>query len=412
MSPSPQVLRALPEIAVTPDPIELLKELVAIPSVNPMGGAHGEAATAEAWLTDFLEQWFRRFGLPWQRQTAEPGRENIVARLDGHPRPEQGGRVILLAAHQDTVPATGMSIPPFTPTVRDGRLYGRGACDVKGGMAAMLTAVARIHEKPPPRCPTVLMACTVNEENGFSGAQALPGAWERVPRFVSRKPDAAIVAEPTSLQVVVAHKGLVRWRCHTHGKAAHSSRPEAGDNAIFKMARALVALQRYQKEVVASRGSHPLCGSATISVGTIHGGISVNTVPDHCSIEIDRRLAPGETPEEAYRHVVEYLAKQAGLDFPLHHDPPYMQGPPLSDQGNGPLAARLAAIARGVAGACSTFGVPYATDGAFFAQAGIPTVIFGPGSISQAHTSDEWIAVDEVRQAAEIYYRFLLAAGE
>ncbi len=397
---------------MTPDPVELLKELVAIPSVNPMGESGSEAATAEAWLTDFLEQWFRRMGLPCQRQTAEPGRENIVARVDGRPQPDQGGRVILLAAHQDTVPVTGMTVAPFTPTVRDGRLYGRGACDVKGGMAAMLTAVARLVEKRPARCPTVLMACTVNEENGFSGAQALLGAWEGASRFVSRRPDAAVVAEPTSLQVVVAHKGLVRWRCHTQGKAAHSSRPEAGDNAIFKMARALVAIERYQKEVVASRGRHPLCGPATISVGTIRGGVSVNTVPDRCLIEIDRRLAPGETPEEAYRHLVEYLAKEAGLDFPVQHDPPYMQGPPLSDQGNGPLAARLAAAARGVAGACSTIGVPYATDGAFFAQAGIPTVVFGPGSISQAHTADEWIAIQEVRQAAEIYYRFLVAAAE
>ncbi len=397
---------------MTPDPVELLKELVAIPSVNPMGGANPEAATAEAWLTDFLEQWFRRLGLPCQRQPAEPGRENIVARLDGRPRPEQGGRIILLAAHQDTVPATGMTVPPFAPTVRDGRLYGRGACDVKGGMAAMLVALARLAEKPPPRFPTVLMACTVNEEDGFTGAQALLGAWQRKPCFVWRKPDAAIVAEPTSLQVVVAHKGLVRWRCHTVGKAAHSSQPEAGDNAIFKMARALVAIERYQREVVASRGRHPLCGPATLSVGTIQGGVSVNTVPDRCSIEIDRRLAPGETPEEAYQHLVDYLAREAGLDFPLHHDPPYMQGPPLSDQGNGPLAARVVAAARSVLGACSTVGVPYATDGAFFAQAGVPTVVFGPGSIRQAHTADEWIAVDEVRQAAEVYYRFLVAAGE
>lgn len=397
---------------MAPDPIELLKELVAIPSVNPMGGATAESPTAEAWLTDFLEQWFRRLGVPCQRQTAEPGRDNIVARIDGQPRPEQGGRVILLAAHQDTVPATGMTVPPFTPTVRDGRLYGRGACDVKGGMAAMLAALARLAEKRPARCPTVLMACTVNEENGFSGAQALLGAWQCQPPFVSRKPDAAIVAEPTSLQVVVAHKGLIRWRCHTRGKAAHSSRPEAGDNAIFKMARALVAIERYQKEVVGSRGTHPLCGPATISVGTIHGGVSVNTVPDHCSIEIDRRLAPGETPEGAYRHLREYLAGQAGLDFPLQHDPPYMQGPPLSDQANGALAARLAGVVRGVVGPCATVGVPYATDGAFFAQAGIPTVVFGPGAIEQAHTADEWIDLEQVRQAAEVYHRFLVAAGE
>src|SRR5262249_33706533 len=153
--------------------------------------------------------------------------------------PEAGGRLMLLEAHQDTVPVGGMTIEPFTPTVRDGRLYGRGACDIKGGMAAMLAACARLAKERPAAMPTVVMACTVNEEHGFTGATALVRQWAESGGFIPRRPDAAVIAEPTQLQVVVAHKGVVRWRCHTRGRAAHSSQPQMGDNAIFRMARVL-----------------------------------------------------------------------------------------------------------------------------------------------------------------------------
>ncbi len=189
-------------------------------------------------LTDYLERLFAQLGLPTERQTIAPLRDNLLARLDGERTPENGGPLLLFEVHQDTVPVDGMTIEPWTPTVREGRLYGRGACDVKGGMAAMLGALARLTEERPPNRPTLVMACTVNEEHGFTGASGLCRLWsgERS-SFLPRAPDAAIVAEPTQLKIVVAHKGVVRWRCHTLGRAAHSSRPEAGDNAIYRMAR-------------------------------------------------------------------------------------------------------------------------------------------------------------------------------
>jgi acetylornithine deacetylase len=216
-----------------------------------------------------------------------------------------------------------------------------------------------------------------------------------------------VVSEPTDLEVVVAHKGLVRWRCHARGRAAHSATPGAGDNAIYKMARAVVAIEKYAREVVGTLGTHPLCGPATLNVGTIAGGVSVNTVPDRCTIEIDRRLAPNEKPDSARQHLIDYLQQKAALGFTLEHDPPYMEGPPLADDHNRPLADRVAKAAMGLAAPCRAVGVPYGTDGAFFAAAGVPTVIFGPGSIAQAHTADEWIALDQVEIAAEIYYRFV-----
>jgi len=388
------------------DLVETLSELVAIPSVNPMGGAASGSEFGEARLTDYLQSLFDRLGLPHQRQPVHPQRDNIIARLDGDSHPKHG-KLILFEAHQDTVPVGGMTIDPWTPTVRAGRLYGRGACDVKGGMTAMLAAIARLADERPAGMPTVVMACTVNEEYGFFGADALAGllAGDRG-EIIPRKPDAAVIAEPTGLDVVVAHKGVVRWRCHTRGRAGHSARPESGDNAIYKMARALSELERYQREIVGGLGSHPLCGPATMSVGTIRGGVSVNTIPSRCTIEIDRRFPPGEDPQAAYQHLVEHLARSGDRDLSLQHDPPYMQGPALADATNGPLADQLTEIAAGVVGTCRQAGVPYATDAAFISAAGIPTVVFGPGSIEQAHTDDEWLPLDQLDQAAEILYRF------
>jgi acetylornithine deacetylase len=393
------------------DLVRLLCDLVAIPSVNPMGRAVSGPPFGEERLTRFLEQTCRSLGLIVQRQPVGPGQDNLIARLDGEPRFQHGGPLVVFDAHQDTVPVEGMTVEPFTAAIRDGRLYGRGACDTKGGMAAMLAAVARLAELPPQSRPTVMLAFTVNEECGFSGVSALVRQWQpdeppRPESLLGRRPDAAVVAEPTGLAVVVAHKGLIRWRCHAHGRAAHSSQPQWGDNAIYKMARALGVLERYQREVVGTLASHPLCGPATLSVGTIQGGVSVNTVPDRCTIEIDRRCPPGEDPQSARRHLIDYLDREAGLGADLVHDWPSMQGPPLSDADNGPLAERLAVAVIEAGRQRRMIGVPYATDAAFYGRAGVPAVVFGPGQLEQAHTADEWIDLEQLHAAAEIYYRF------
>jgi acetylornithine deacetylase/succinyl-diaminopimelate desuccinylase-like protein len=386
-----------------------LSDLVAIPSVNPMGRSASGPEFYEYRVTEYLERLFARLGLPSVRQTIAPLRENIIARLDGAVPPEQGGPILLFEVHQDTVPVDGMTIEPWTPVIRDGRLYGRGACDVKGGMAAMLAAMARLVNERPPNRPTVILACTVNEEHGFTGASGLCGLWTGGPTPIfPRPPEAAIVAEPTRLDVVVAHKGVIRWRCHAHGRAAHSSQPEAGDNAIYRIAQVVTALAGYHRQVLADFGSHPLCGRSTLSVGTIAGGISVNTVPDRATIEIDRRLIPGEDPDWAYRQVLDYLATALGdpeAARHIKHDPPFIQNAGLSDETNSDLAERLATAVRGVTGKASKIGVPFGTDAAAIARSGVPAVVFGPGSIDQAHTADEWVPLDEVEHAAETLFR-------
>jgi len=389
------------------DPIETLCHLVSISSVNPMGRTVLSPPYGESRLTGALETLLDRLGLRTVRQETAPGRENLLAMLDGDVPAERGGPLLLFDAHQDTVPVDGMTIAPFAPEQREGRVYGRGACDTKGGMAAMLAALARLAEERPTGMPSVLLACTVNEEYGFTGAAKLTELFESPGSgFVPRRPDCALVAEPTGLDVVVAHKGMVRWRCHTRGRAAHSAQPESGQNAIYRMASVLTALEDYAHNIARRANSHPLCGPATLSVGTIHGGVSVNTVPDRCTIEIDRRLPPGEDAMDARKAAIDYLTSVLGTDFPVDHDPSYLSGPALSDMENESVAEQLAATVRSMVGSCRRLGVPYGTHAALYTAAGVPSVVFGPGCIEQAHTHDEWVSVDQVRAATEIYYRF------
>jgi acetylornithine deacetylase/succinyl-diaminopimelate desuccinylase-like protein len=413
-------------------PLDLLAtlcDLIAIPSVNPMGRAVSGSEYFEARLTNYLERLAGKFGFLAARQTVAPERDNYLIRIDGEPTVEQGGALLLLEAHQDTVPVDGMAIPPFDPQMRDGRVYGRGSCDNKGGLTSMLAALVRLAKEPIRSRPTVVLACTVNEEHGFTGAKALCELWnnateerqgfrpphtnpllerEGANAIIPRRPDAAIVAEPTNLQIVVAHKGMVRWRCHTLGRASHSSRPEHGENAIFRMAQVLAVLERYQRDVVGTLAQHSLCGQPTLSVGTINGGLSVNTVPDRCTIEIDRRLVPGEDPQAARQHVIDFVANQTRMANQVQHDPPMMRSPGLSDKNNDLVAARLQAAARTITGRDeAAIGVSFGTDAAVIGAAGVPCVVFGPGSIEQAHTADEWVPLAEVEQASEALYRLI-----
>lgn len=420
------------------DVVEVLQNLVRIPSVNPMGGSIGDVNGRpgseiyyEGRLTNHLEALFIEIGLVTSRQTVEvlpdgTRRENVLARLDGTRSPDEGGEVMLWEVHQDTVPVTGMTVDPFAAEVRDGKLFGRGACDVKGAMAAMIVALARLAEQrrrgelADVEVPTIVLACTINEEHGFAGARELVRRWQEDQvdegALLPRRPDVCVVAEPTDLDVVIAHKGVVRWNCVAPGRAAHSSQPELGENAIYRMAKILDALETYSRDVVPGLADHPLCGRPSLSVGTITGGVSVNTVPESCTIAIDRRLTPGELSHEAYQHVVDYLREQllrepwGQLDFEPQHEMPSIESPGLTDGENTDLAARLSQAARTCGASGLPVGVPYGTDGAIIAETGVPTVVLGPGSIAQAHTADEWIDIEELQKASDIYYR--LAVGE
>lgn len=396
---------------------DLLRNLVRIPSVNPALCVDQNLGGGEARLTEFLENFFEMNRWKWLRQVVHSGRENLVAVCPGG----SAAGVMLWEAHQDTVGVEGMSIDPFAATEQDGRIWGRGACDVKGGMAAMLAALIRLQSMPLAKRSKIVLALTVNEECGFTGAKALSQLWPLADDSVVRaevtgtlslaelmelKPARAVVAEPTDLQVIVAHKGVVRWRCRTRGRAAHTSQLDLGVNAIYAMTKVVAAIDRFHHEVLAQRSPHPLTGGPSACVSTFHGGTGVNTVPDEAVIDIDRRLAPGETPQGAYQELIEYVAAHAPPgEATTEHDPPWLESGGLDDRENLPWAERVAAVIRTKGNDCRLLGAPYATDAAAIAALGIPTVVFGPGSIAQAHTADEWIDIAELSRAVDIFCR-------
>ena len=385
--------------------LAILKDLVSIPSVNPMGRDVSGPEFYETRVTEYLCQYLKTQRIPFEAVEVVPGRSNILARIDS-PRSK---RTVLLDAHQDTVPVDGMTIPPFDPVEQDGRLYGRGSCDVKGGLAAMLFAFTRLAKETPAGMPNVVLSLTCDEESTSLGVNALTESWSgKLPsyRLCPTRPDVAIVAEPTQLDIVVAHRGASRWKLHTAGRACHSSRPNEGINAIYRMARVVSCLEEYARWLPGSRPAHPLCGPATLSVGRIEGGSSVNVVPDHCSIEVDRRVIPGEDRFGVIEELAAHLRQH--LDFEVRHDAPYCASPPLGDDANGTLAKELMGSITSVVGSRTVLGVPYGTHASRFAQSGIPSVVFGPGDIAQAHTKDEWIEIAQLDQAAEIYYQFLV----
>lgn len=385
------------------NPVTLLKSLVAIPSVNPMGRALSGDEYLEGRLTEWLVAFLTTHNLPCEVVTIEPGRANVLSRIDV----PGARRTILFDAHQDTVPVDGMTIQPFDPVERDGRIYGRGSCDVKGGLASMLSAFVRLAASRPASMPNVVLSMTCDEEATSLGINHLVGSWRgTVPKYqlCPEPPDVAVVAEPTLLDIVVAHRGAVRWKIVTRGRACHSSRPKDGINAIYRMSEVVRCLQQYAETLPDSRPAHRLCGPATLSVGLVSGGSSVNVVPDYCEVDIDRRLLPGESGLDARSEIIQLLASQ--LPFEVEHLEPYCLSSALGDDLNGELADELMKSIRSGDGEHQVIGVPYGTHASRIAAAGIPAVVFGPGDIAQAHTKDEWIEISELHKASEIYWRF------
>ncbi len=387
--------------------VEILAQLVALPSVNPMGGPVDQAICFEGRVSDWLVDFFHSIGAEYERIEVSPGRDNVIARYDS-PGAEF---TILMDAHQDTVPVAGMTIDPFTPKIAEGRLWGRGACDVKGGMAAMLFAFRRLIQEQPAGAANVVLSCTCDEEATIIGISDLVTYWTTAKgksKLLESPPDVAIIAEPTGLDVVVAHRGVTRFKIRTKGRACHSSDPTQGVNAIYRMAKLVSALQEYADSLAVTVKAHPLCGSASLSVGKISGGTSVNIVPDECVIEVDRRITPGEDAAGIVVGIREFLA--ARLDFDFEFDAPWIECPALTDANNTDLAKTVLKHVAAVDGPHAAVGVPYGTHASPTCAAGVPSIVFGPGSIQQAHTKDEYIDIAQLEKAAEVYFRSCISA--
>ena len=369
-----------------------LQDLVAIDSVNPSlpGGERGEAG-----MVEYLAAFFDQLDIPCEESEVLPGRNNLIATLEGK-NPECR---LLCECHMDTASAEIMTIPPFAPHIREGLLYGRGSCDTKAGGAAMVHAMKRLKEegiKPPQ---TIVFAGVVDEEHFFRGSRHLAA---------HLKPDAAIIAEPTDLEVVRGHKGVVRFHLVVKGKAAHSAKPDLGINAIVKMARLILRLEEELGPLYA-RKSHPLVGHPTLNFGVIKGGTQVNFVPDQCQVTVDCRVIPGDTPRDIIADFNEVLdrARDAERDLDVVLEEPYFICAPLGTAEGTTIVQGAAEACRAVLGDARIGGVPYATDGSPFSELGVPAIVLGPGSIDQAHGAVEWVECEQVLQAVEIYQRIM-----
>ena len=380
------------EVAETPvqtEAIRLLRDLVSINSVNPYfpGGERGEADVA-AYVRDYCTH----LGLEVREQEVLPGRSNVIAEL----KVPSASRTILLDSHMDTVSMDLMGLDGLRPQVRGTTLTGRGSCDTKASLAAMLAAMAELARNPSQlRCNVILLA-SVDEEYLMRGAEAFARSGVRV--------DGAIVGEPTRLDVVIAHKGFVRWTMHTVGRSAHSSNPSLGDNAIYQMADLIGILRAALEPRYLSR-THPLVGAVTWSVGKISGGTSVNIVPESCSVEIDRRLLPGETPDGALAEVDEAVAavERNRPDIRVRRDEPFGAVSGLDTPASSAVVRALEVACGTIRGEAKLIGVPYGTNASKFADVGMQCVVFGPGDVSQAHTADEYVSIEQVNAAARIY---------
>jgi acetylornithine deacetylase len=367
----------------------LLQRLVAIPSVNP----RDTDSPAEAGMAEFVAAWLRGAGVDVEIQTVLPERPNVLGRVRGRDR----SRIVLLESHLDTVEIDGMTASPFGAEIREGRLYGRGACDAKGPLAAMmLTLAALARDAPPP--VDVMLAGVMDEEHRYRGVTAL---LERGEPFV-----AAIVGEPTDLDLIIAHKGCVRFAVTTHGRACHSSTPWEGDNAIMGMADVLAFIRR-DSEPEALATVHPRVGPATVCVSLIQGGSAVNSVPATCTIYLDRRTLPGEEPLAVWAGYRDRL--QAIAPGKITVCEPYLVDYAMDTDPASSIVRALEGAVRGIGRPAAVRGVSYGTDASKLARAGIPSVVFGPGSIRQAHSADEWIELRQVEAAATILVRTIRA---
>lgn len=366
------------------DPIELLRQLVSINSVNPdlVPGGAGEAA-----IGDFCGGWLAERGFTVHRLEEHPGRPSIVGVAKG----TGGGRSLMFNGHYDTVGIAGYDGDALDPRVEGGKLFGRGSFDMKGGVAAMMVAAARAKAKRVRG--DILVACVADEEYASFGTE------EVVRHF---KADAAIVTEPSHLEITIAHKGFAWFDVIVGGRAAHGSRPELGVDAIAKAGRFLAALEDHDRKLRNSP-THAILKSGSVHASKIEGGAEMSSYPARCRISLERRTIPGETPETVQAEleaIIEVIAAR-DPDFRATVVAGLARGP-FEVPESEPIVATLDRVATKALGRKPTRrGEPFWTDCAILKEAGIACVMFGADGAG-AHAATEWATVESVRQLADI----------
>ena len=367
--------------------ISLLSELVAIDSVNPdlVPGGAGEARIA-----DYIANWGHENGLEVHLQEAGRDRPNVVLIARG----SGGGASLMLNAHTDTVGVTSMEAP-FQPVIRQGRLYGRGAYDMKSGLAACMLALKAARDLSLRG--DVMLSAVVDEEYGSIGTEALLTEWERW------QCDATLISEPTELEISIAHRGFVWLDIETFGVAAHGSRPHLGVDAIAKMGKVLVALEAYDRAMRAA-STHELLGSGSLHASLISGGEEISMIPAHCKLQVERRTLPGEARalvEAELQRILDEIAA-ADPDFKAQVAAPFARSAYHIEAAH-PLVQQLKRIAEANLGAqVPLVGSSWWMDSALFGDKGIPTVVLGPAGAG-AHAKEEWVDLASVERCRKIY---------
>jgi acetylornithine deacetylase len=372
------------------DAVALTRELVRVDSRNPtlVSGAPGEARAAHL-LADVLTSW----GFRVELREAAPGRPNVIARA-GSAQAQHGAPSLLFNGHIDVVGVEGMAHAPWDGVERDGRIYGRGATDMKAGVAAMCAAAVRAVDTRGDAGGLngeIILTAVVDEEYSSIGTRALITDGIRA--------DAAIVTEPTRLAIMPAHKGFVWVDVLVHGRAAHGSRWDVGVDAIRHAGLLLAELDRYDAEILPVR-DHPLLGRPSLHASTITGGIGLSTYPDRCHFTIERRTIPGETTAEVLAEMqgacdrVRQRRPELSVDLGL-----IFEQPPSDVSTDAPIVRALEGALRACAEEVRITGMSAWTDAALLNEAGIPAICFGPGDISLAHAAEEYVRIDEIERA-------------
>ena len=381
------------------DVLDLLAKMISFDTVNEYTSG---VDFPERTMMEYLEEIAKGWGLETSRlpipASALAASYNLLITYEV----SKTAQWLVFESHADTVSVDGMTVNPFQGLIKDGVIYGRGACDTKGSGAGMLWALKE-YMQLSSRPNNIAVLFVTDEEATKTGTTAFV---QTQLEHLDWTPTGVIVGEPTICQPVVAHNGVIRWKVNTQGVAAHSSNPSNGQSAISAMSKLILEFEREYCSKISL--THPLTGQAACSVNTISGGTAVNIIPDFCEIEIDRRTLPGEDSEQVLKDM------KAVLDSISLRDPTILIGTstPFVDYQLDPTVNREFAlqiseilIEMGLSGEQS--GAGYGTDASTYSKAGIPAVVIGPGSINQAHTKDEWLEIAELEKSVSVYKQIM-----
>jgi acetylornithine deacetylase len=379
--------------------LELLSQMVSFDTVNEhSSNVHfPEKAMLES-LEEITQQWgFLSFRLPIASNPKDTSYNLLITYSVSKDAPW-----LLFESHADTVSIDGMTLSPFEPVVKDGRIYGRGVCDTKSSGASILWAL-RDYAQQSTKPNNIAVLFVTDEEISKAGASAFV---QKQLRNLAWKPIGVIVGEPTLCKPVVAHNGVIRWKIRTTGVAAHSSNPSNGKSAITAMAKLVLEFEKEYCSKITLK--HFLTGSAACSINMISGGSAVNIVPSVCEIEIDRRTLPGEVSAQVQADIKAVLDSIAKNDptIVIETSPPFVDYP-LDPKVNHDFSSQISKILTSMGLSGEQSGAGYGTDASTYSMVGIPAIVLGPGSIVQAHTKDEWLEITELEKAVLIYAQIM-----